>query len=359
MSRWGHAMFRLIICAPERKQAGPECLQDVQYHVVLSYRANVEDMVLSYWKGMDGQYPSQLFILPLPEVLTEYNKLELRDLISLPLGLTPDQKNQFVYRSLEQYWEYQGRYYFLTNNCATESLHFLQGIIPDKSIQRLHDMTPLGLEGDLTKTGLIDQSLLNDRNSAISEGYFFASKRPVLDNAFQQINSRFSGSELGEFGFKDSNDYMAHTSSDQRRGYFDTIMKSTTGNDHMKMAAYFYLLESYISSLDQQKIGAKVSKAVEAGGAPVNEGMIHLLQASQPWGRLRHGGYGVPQASDINQEQVDTQAEQRKAAQDNFQAWMTQEFKSDLDEYQNIELNKAAFRQEIVSPSAVAAPQKS
>jgi len=29
MSRWGHAMYRLVFCAPSRKEPGPECLQDV------------------------------------------------------------------------------------------------------------------------------------------------------------------------------------------------------------------------------------------------------------------------------------------------------------------------------------------
>jgi hypothetical protein len=60
MSRWGHAMFRLVICAPG-KPVGPSCLQDFSHHVVVSYRANVEDMTMSYKKGMDGSYASQLF----------------------------------------------------------------------------------------------------------------------------------------------------------------------------------------------------------------------------------------------------------------------------------------------------------
>src|SRR6185437_14115035 len=55
-SRWGHAMYRVIVCAPWRAKVGPECLQDVQYHVILSYRADVSDLVLSYMKGLDGRY---------------------------------------------------------------------------------------------------------------------------------------------------------------------------------------------------------------------------------------------------------------------------------------------------------------
>ena len=360
MSKWGHAMYRLIVCAPERKVAGPECLQDVQYHVILSYRANVQDVVLSYWKGMNGQYPSQLYILPLPEVLTEYNKLELRDLISLPLGLTPEQKEQFVYRTIEQYWEYQGRYYFLTNNCANEALDFLQGIVPDKKIQKLHDMTPLGLEGDLSKTGLIDESILKDRNDSIAEGYFFASKRPVLDNAFAQVKARVQGLSI-----PDSNTFMNSTSATERREYFDAVMKSTTGDEHMKVAAFFYLLESYISSFDEQKIGGRVSAKLEvmadaqrksgaSGDGSPNSDFIKALQGDQPWSQLING-YGIPQQADFSQKRADDQSQLKSDAVKKLQQWIQEQFKDDLAEFQKIEENKAEFRLEIVAPKA---PQK-
>ena len=92
MSRWGHAMYRLVVCAPERKEVGPDCLHDVAYHVAISYRANVNDIMISYWKGIIGKYPSQMFLIPFREVLVEYNKEELRDLLSLPLNLTDNEQ---------------------------------------------------------------------------------------------------------------------------------------------------------------------------------------------------------------------------------------------------------------------------
>lgn len=357
MSRWGHAMFRIIVCAPDRKTVGPECLQDVQYHMIISYRANVQDVVLSYMKGLDGDYPSQLYVLSLPEILTEYNKLELRDLISLPLGLTEDQKNQFVLRTIEQYWDYQGRYYFLTNNCATESLNFLQGIVPNDKIQKIHDMTPLGLEGDLSKTGMIDESLIQDRNDAISKGYFFASKRPVLDNAFQQISAHIEGLPL-----KNSDDYMNDTTADQRRGYFDAVMKSTTGDEHTRMAAYFYLLESYISSFDEQRISGKVSNEVEQmldnadkhpdqqGDIVVGKDMMKALAADQPWNRLS-SGYGIPMVADFDQQQAATDDANKTKALKQFTDWMNEQVKDDLAEFKLIEANKLLFRLAIVGES--------
>lgn len=55
---------------------------------------------------------------PLSDVIIEYAEREFRDLDSVPLRTTEAEKRQFIYRALEIYWGYKGRYFFLTNNCA-------------------------------------------------------------------------------------------------------------------------------------------------------------------------------------------------------------------------------------------------
>src|SRR5690606_32463256 len=59
MSRWGHSMLRLVVCAPGR-EPGPECRLDLSHHLVLSFRAFVDDVQLSSWAGLTGGYPSRL-----------------------------------------------------------------------------------------------------------------------------------------------------------------------------------------------------------------------------------------------------------------------------------------------------------
>ncbi len=56
VSRWGHSMLRLVICAPGRPR-GPDCRLDLDQHLVLSYRAFVGDVQLSSWDGSGGQVP--------------------------------------------------------------------------------------------------------------------------------------------------------------------------------------------------------------------------------------------------------------------------------------------------------------
>ena len=66
-------MLRLVICAPGR-DPGPDCRLDLDHHLVLSFRAFVDDVQLSSWDGLTGVYPSRLFILPLGQVIDEYTR---------------------------------------------------------------------------------------------------------------------------------------------------------------------------------------------------------------------------------------------------------------------------------------------
>ncbi len=115
VSRWGHSMLRLVICAPGRPR-GPDCRLDLDQHLVLSFRAFVGDVQLSSWDGLTGAYPSRLFVLPLGQVIDEYTKVELRSLASIPLRLERREIEMLVERSAELHWSYDGDYYFLSNN---------------------------------------------------------------------------------------------------------------------------------------------------------------------------------------------------------------------------------------------------
>lgn len=354
MSRWGHGMFRLIVCAPDRKEVGPECLKDVQYHVVVSYRANVQDLVLSYGKGLLGGYPSQIFILPLSEIINEYNKLELRDLISLPLALQPEQKRDFVLRTIEQYWEYQGRYYFLTNNCATEAMNFLQGVVDDKRIQDLHNWTPLGLENDLIKSGFLNSSLLKDKTQSIADGYFFPSKRPILDDAFANIQEKVALLPVDK-----TDRYMNETSAEERLSWFTAAMHGTSGQEHTKLAAYFYLLESFISSRSEQDLGKSMTQALEKlneqKNSTISTDLLQTVRGEQPWSRLS-SGYGIPLTQDFDTSSADAHESQKAEMIKKLQDWMKVTFKEELEEFSRIDENKVTFRHEIGAPRAFFAP---
>jgi hypothetical protein len=183
MSRWGHSMLRLVVCAPGRAP-GPDCRLDLQYHQVLSFRAFVGDVQISSWRGLTGSYPSRLYLLPLEQVIEEYTRIELRGLQSIPLRLDRAEIDALLERTARLHWSYDGRYYFLGNNCAVETYKLLHDGVPRLAGERLASITPTGLLRRLERAGIADDSVLDDRAEALRLGYYFEASSARYDAMF-------------------------------------------------------------------------------------------------------------------------------------------------------------------------------
>ena len=172
MSRWGHSMLRLVICAPGRPR-GPDCRLDLAHHRVLSFRAFVGDVQISSWRGLTGSYPSRLFLLPLEQIIDEYARTELRGLQSIPLRLGHDEIAAVLAHAVQMHWSYDGRYYFLGNNCAVETWRLLQVALPQREPERWRSITPTDLLKNLEQAGIAEVSVLADPEAARRLGYYF------------------------------------------------------------------------------------------------------------------------------------------------------------------------------------------
>ena len=172
MSAWGHSMLRLVICAPGRER-GPDCRLDLQYHQVLSFRAFIDDVQISSWRGLTGSYPSRLYVLPLAQVIEEYTKVELRGLQSIPLQLDRAEIAELLDRTATLHWSYDGDYYFISNNCAVETFKLLHDGVPRLARADLSSITPTGLLRRLRDAGIADVTVLEDREAAQRQGYYF------------------------------------------------------------------------------------------------------------------------------------------------------------------------------------------
>ncbi|KAB7770953.1 hypothetical protein CEK69_10305 [Xanthomonas sp. LMG 12462] len=172
MSHWGHSMLRLVICAPGRP-LGPACRLDLAEHRVLSFRAFVDDVQISNLRGLTGSYPSRLFVLPLRQVVDDYTQVQLRGLQSLPLRLSREEIAALLERAAQLHWSYDGRYYFLSNNCAVETYALLQDGVPRLAAAHLSGISPTGLRRRLVRAGIADASVLDNADAAVREGYYF------------------------------------------------------------------------------------------------------------------------------------------------------------------------------------------
>ncbi|WP_034078249.1 DUF4105 domain-containing protein, partial [Pseudomonas aeruginosa] len=166
------------------------CRLDLDQHLVLSYRAFVGDLQLSSWDGLTGAYPSRLFVLPLSQVIEEYTKVELRSLASVPLKLDREEVASLVERAAQSHWSYDGQYYFISNNCAVETLKLLRSGIPRRPLQSLDSITPYGVLEMLENRKLADPSVLDDPKEALRLGYRFDSFRDRYQAMFDVLKQR-------------------------------------------------------------------------------------------------------------------------------------------------------------------------
>lgn len=262
MSRWGHAMFRIVMCKPGR-EVGPDCLKDISHHLVFGFRANVDELQISYLKGLRGKYESRIFIQPLYEVVEEYTDGEFRDVTSLPLKFSKEQITQFLNRSLEYYWTYKGRYYFLTNNCATEAIRLLKSAYLFNSIiQKESVVTPSGLYDLLIEMGLVNDDVLQDETNAIYKGYLFKG----VDKSFAEALSLFTTTTK-----KLDEDLKRFQSmgAQKRLASYQAIFAQNKQNQNLKnIVTKALMLESKFEKALKQQLNNKIL-AVASGKIPL------------------------------------------------------------------------------------------
>jgi len=288
MSRWGHTMLRLVICRPGRPR-GPDCRLDLQYHRVLSFRAFVGDVQLSGWQGLTGGYPSRLFVLPLQQVIDEYTQVELRGLASLPLRLDPAQIAGVIERAAQLNWAYDGRYYFLGNNCAVETAKLLQAAIPSLQQAGIERITPAGVRRRLVRAGWLDESVLADRTAATAQGYYFAS----ADQHYAQLFAAARGELALPAG--NARQWLALDARTRAPWLQRGTLRASAGLLLLEQAAY-----------RRAELRARAQLKKNWAAAPDSEPaqrLQQLLQASGQWlqpGTVLAGpGYGLPQPDEL------------------------------------------------------------
>lgn len=301
MSRWGHSMLRLVICAPGRPP-GPDCRLDLRYHRVLSFRAFVDDVQISNWRGLTGSYPSRLFLLPLEQVIDEYNKVELRGLQSIPLRLDQTEIAGLLERAAQAHWTYDGRYYFLSNNCAVETFKLLHDGVPRLAGEPLASITPTGLLRRLKKAGIADASVLDDPAEALRLGYRFESAGAHYQAMFDVARS---GLGLPQQGVQE----WLELAPAQRARWLERAGHGSSPEQALRASAALLLLEE--AALRQQESLARDElkrRYLEQGTQQSADGfdgeaaLRDFLRVegflSRPAALLPNGGYGLPQTDE-------------------------------------------------------------
>ncbi|MCQ0169305.1 hypothetical protein DN388_20375 [Pseudomonas sp. S12(2018)] len=307
VSRWGHSMLRLVICAPGRPR-GPDCRLDLDQHLVLSYRAFVNDVQLSSWDGLTGAYPSRLFVLPLAQVIDEYTKTELRSLASIPLKLDRDEIEDLVRQAAEMHWNYDGHYYFLSNNCAVETLKLLRSGTGNPRLAGLDSIMPNGLLEVLQGRGLADMSVLDDPREALRLGYRFDSYRDRYQAMFQVLKQHLPVPQASVEA------WLEQPPAQRQQWFAQADLRTSAALLLLEQAGLRRQLLLAQDEVKQRYLSGR--ELNDTNVAQANSTLQQILAnsgfLSKPAELLSGSGYGLPQASERQQlEQASSQRQQQ------------------------------------------------
>ncbi|AYC31004.1 DUF4105 domain-containing protein [Pseudomonas cavernae] len=324
VSRWGHTMLRLVICAPGRPR-GPDCRLDLDQHLVLSYRAFVGDLQLSSWAALVGAYPSRLFVLPLNQVIDEYTKVELRGLASVPLKLSRQQVHDLVEHAAELHWGYDGDYYFLSNNCAVETLKLLRSGTARPELQGLDSIMPNGLLDSLVGRGLADRSVLADPKEALRLGYRFDSFRERYQAMFAVLKQRLTIPQTRV------EDWLELPASARRPWFAPADLRASAALLLLEQAALRRQLLLAQDELKRHYLGAR-DQLADSRFAKAGDTLQQILANSGFLSRpaeLLERGYGLPQLGES--QRLQQQSAERQQLLRGLTADLDQEVRRLLD----------------------------
>lgn len=308
VSRFGHSMLRLVICAPGRPR-GPACRLDLDQHLVLSYRAFVGDVQLSSWAGLTGGYPSRLFVLPLSQVIDEYTKIELRSLASVPLKLSRSEQDALVRHAAELHWSYDGSYFFISNNCAVETLKLLRSGSDAAQLNDLDSILPNGLLEVLDARGLADTEVLADPREALRLGYRFDSYRERYQAMFDVLKRQLPIPQQAvedwlDLPAKQRQPWLAR--ADLRTSAALLLLEQAAQRRQL-LRAQEQIKQRYLSARDNSGADPALAKA----GSTLEQLLANSGFLSRPAELLGSQGYGLPQPAEWQQLQASSAERQQ------------------------------------------------
>ena len=151
-SMFGHTLLRI-------DQADVDSHNTALLSYALNFGAYIEGMdnsILYAWKGLMGGYPGLFALVPYREKLSEYSRLENRDLWEYRLNLSAAETG----RMIEHVWELRQvrfDYFFFDENCSYRLLELLEIARPGLELTEQFPLTaiPTDTVRAVKQTGLI------------------------------------------------------------------------------------------------------------------------------------------------------------------------------------------------------------
>ncbi|MBF0361605.1 MAG: DUF4105 domain-containing protein [Oligoflexia bacterium] len=280
-SKWGHVMFRIVICS-EKTDFGPKCLDDINDHLVLSYAAEIPagaTSALKYLKAITTGLPSKAFLKRFTEVLEDNTIRQNREIKSVPLKINDDQKKMIIYKMFEDLYQYQGRYDILKENCTTMSDTLLKSAITNYNGKEANTLKPTTLFSELSDLKLIDPKVLESELhegevAGLQKHYYFNSAKNMFQEELIKIKKL-----LTSFSLTSLDDYYSMTADERLKLFQDTMDEILKNKDiklseKYRMFIYFNTWENNYLKLSKIFLHKTISKIINHYNIPLDLSLI-------------------------------------------------------------------------------------
>jgi len=308
-SRFGHILLRLVVCPDDQTNDKLQCDRNLQQHVVLSYRAHIDELKINTLKALAGSYQARLYAQPFMDVYNEYAVGQFRNLYSLPLQLDRQQINTLVQGFSQLYWGFAGDYAFLSANCSSYMQRSLALLLGEASHPALHDTTfvrPDRFFDFVQQAELVQGSLLLDLKQAENQGYYFPSTQPAYANATEYVRSRMTEPDFNNLqeylqrnplqryqAAQEDPDYQQQLAQNQRLLAAQVLLEELSFIQARKL-----FLTELTLLLDQHAMVDLLQHSAPPGDQPLLLCLqAKLEQLTQP--QLRYAG--IPRADELQQ----------------------------------------------------------
>lgn len=258
-SRFGHVALRFVIC-PEPDSSDQDCDMNLEEHLVVGFKAHIDDFSLNTLKALRGKYRAYLFANRFLDAYQQYAIDEFRELYSLPLKLQTIERDELVRGLSEIHWRYSGEYDFFTNNCATLLESALSVIwlefSNDESLRKTH-LRPDQFFATAQESFLTDGEKLNSLIIAERNGFYFSSTRSFYDEA---VRSVLKGNKSADFS---SLEEYLQISPIQRRNSLERPSHALTLRNNVRVREAQIMLEEYAVLHSERLLMTETAKYFE------------------------------------------------------------------------------------------------
>jgi hypothetical protein len=212
--------------------------------------------------------------------------------------LTDKQKREFLDLTLERYWTYQGKYYFLDNNCGTETVKHLQVSLSPQEEKLISSLTPLRIYKDILNHSedLADDNLRGLSREQMIERHFLAPSMLSDINESYLLLLKY----IPDFSSTSLESYINTSKASDRLRSYEGFLSKVLSLDKEQQKQFVMKLshfERYLDSRYLMELSKKAIKMMDQDEKLKTEvlkmGQGLKLLSLHPWEVVK-SRYGVP-----------------------------------------------------------------